>query len=422
MQPLQSNQVMDGISKSPGHPSPLHLPSKSPPGSPDGKNKTVPPLHPIWHPQQEKLLKQWGEVATCNRWLHYHSHMMYVRWTKWFTLPVIILSSLTGTLNFAQSSFPPQYQSMAPLIIGTVNLITGLITTIGSFLRVSELAEGNRVAALSYCKLASNIRVELLLPPSERTMNGSDFIALCRAEIDRLNEQTPDIPKKVEKQFKQYYKKWFTSIDDNEFYTPDILTLRSVEIFKEKAVVLAAKTDNKKTQDTESNNAKTILESLSTDQKEEGKPKGRSVFDGTSVRKWPKVENQSDKGQTVFTPTESTVSIDFLKEARQKELDSLKENGIVTKRASLAEPATIIHMRPSFGTRDNPTNDSINVLPEPSPSSLPSAVSVSVEPVPVPVPAPVEAVLVPVESVSAPDTKLATIALELFDDNNSSRK
>ena len=253
-------------------------------------------------------------------------------------------------------------------------------------------------------------------------MNGSDFIALCRAEIDRLNEQTPDIPKKVEKQFKQYYKKWFTSIDDNEFYTPDILTLRSVEIFKEKAVVLAAKTDNKKTQDTESNNAKTILESLSTDQKEEGKPKGRSVFDGTSVRKWPKVENQSDKGQTVFTPTESTVSIDFLKEARQKELDSLKENGIVTKRASLAEPATIIHMRPSFGTRDNPTNDSINVLPEPSPSSLPSAVSVSVEPVPVPVPAPVEAVLVPVESVSAPDTKLATIALELFDDNNSSRK
>ena len=345
MQPLPTNQFMDGISKSPGHPSPLHLPSKSPPGSPDGKNKTVPPLHPVWHPQQEKLLKQWGEVATCNRWLHYHSHMMFVRWTKWFTLPVIILSSLTGTLNFAQSSFPPQYQSMAPLIIGTVNLITGLITTIGSFLRVSELAEGNRVAALSYCKLASNIRVELLLPASERTMNGSDFIALCRAEIDRLNEQTPDIPRKVEKEFKQYYKKWFTSIDDNEFYTPDILTLRSVEIFKEKAVIL--KTDKEMN----------AIPGKDQDQKEEVKPKGRSVFDGTSVRKWPKVENQSDKGHTVFLPTEGTASIDYLKDARQKELESLKENGIVSRRATLSDPPTIIHMRPSFGTRDNSTTD-----------------------------------------------------------------
>ena len=189
----------------------------------------------VWHPQQEKLLKQWGEMASSNRWMHYNTHLMYVKLTMWFTLPVIILSSLTGTMNFAQSSFPLKYQGMLPLIIGGVNLITGMITTIGSFLRVSELAEGNRVAALSYGKIASNIRVELLLPVPQRTMNGGDFIAMCRSEMDRLTEQTPDIPRAIEKTFHSFFKK-ILSQGDEAFYTPDIMTLRPVEIYKDKPI------------------------------------------------------------------------------------------------------------------------------------------------------------------------------------------
>lgn len=190
----------------------------------------------IWHEQQEKLLKQWGETASANRWMHYRTHLSYVNLTRWFTLPVIILSSLTGTMNFAQSSFPIEYHSIIPLIIGAVNLIMGIITTVGSFLRVSELAEGNRVAALSYGKLASNIRVEMLLPPSERTMGGTDFIALCRADMDRLSEQTPDIPRKIEKQFLAMFKEVIAR-GDTEFYTPELLRLRPVEIYIKKGVV-----------------------------------------------------------------------------------------------------------------------------------------------------------------------------------------
>lgn len=195
----------------------------------------APPKPVVWHPQQEKLLKQWGEMASSNRWMHFNTHLMYVKLTMWFTLPVIILSSLTGTMNFAQSSFPVKYHSMLPLIIGGVNLITGMITTIGSFLRVSELAEGNRVAALSYGKIASSIRVELLLPLTQRTMNGSDFIATCRAEMDRLTEQTPDIPRAIERKFHASFKAMLSKGDDS-FYTPDILTLRPVEIYKDKPI------------------------------------------------------------------------------------------------------------------------------------------------------------------------------------------
>lgn len=184
-----------------------------------------------WHPQQEKLLKQWGETASSNRWMHHTAHLKYARMHMGFTLPVIILSSLTGTMNFAQSSFPPSYRTLVPIGIGIINIFTGIISTISSFLRVSELSEGNRVAALSYGKLASNIRVELLLPRTERTMSGSDFIAICRAELDRLTEQTPDIPVEIERKFNREFSTLIIQGDD-AFYTPNILTMRAVDIYK----------------------------------------------------------------------------------------------------------------------------------------------------------------------------------------------
>jgi hypothetical protein len=180
----------------------------------------------IWHPQQEKLLQQWGEVSSSFRWMHEQAHRMYKQQNMCFVLPVIILSSITGTLNFAQSSFPSEWHSSLPIFIGSLNLISGMVSTIASFLRVSELSEGNRVAAMSFGKLARNIRVELLLPTSERTADGRDFIAMCRAELDRLTEQTPDIPQCIEDMF-------IKKFDGQEFYRPEMTDLHPVEIYSD---------------------------------------------------------------------------------------------------------------------------------------------------------------------------------------------
>lgn len=182
----------------------------------------------IWHPQQEKLLKQWAEIATSFRWMHHRAHLRYASMHFWFTLPVIVMSSITGTMNFAQGTFPPEYETYIPLIIGSINLIAGIITTIASYLRVSELSEGNRVASIMFGKLSRNIRVELLLPISERTMDGGDFIAMCRSELDRLTEQTPDIPSKIESKFVRQFEQLLKTTD---FYPPELRDLHPVEIY-----------------------------------------------------------------------------------------------------------------------------------------------------------------------------------------------
>ena len=97
-----------------------------------------------WHKQQEVVLKKWAETASSYRYLHDRSFQKYTSQNMWFAIPVIVLSTITGTANFAQASFPESARALAPAIIGSLNLAAGLITTIAQFLRVSELLEGHR--------------------------------------------------------------------------------------------------------------------------------------------------------------------------------------------------------------------------------------------------------------------------------------
>ena len=178
-----------------------------------------------WHNQQEKILKKWAEVSSSYRYLHDRSYTLYSEKNLYFALPVIILSTITGTANFAQSSFPDSIRPYAPSLIGSLNLIAGLITTVSQFLRVSELLESHRVASLAFGKLSRNIAVELSLPVKERTSNGTTFLSTCRVELDKLIEQSPSIPLSILSKFDKKFS-------ESDFIKPDILEITSVEIYR----------------------------------------------------------------------------------------------------------------------------------------------------------------------------------------------
>ena len=145
----------------------------------------------VWHEQQENILKKWSEIGSSYRFMHDKAYLYFEKQNFRFALPVIILSTVTGTANFAQGSFPASWAVYVPLFIGFLNLTAGLLTTVAQFLRVSELLEGHRSASISYSKFSRNISVELSLPPDERSKNGREFIASSRVELDRLIEQSP---------------------------------------------------------------------------------------------------------------------------------------------------------------------------------------------------------------------------------------
>ena len=113
-----------------------------------------------------------------------------------FTIPVIIMSTLTGTANFAQERVPLEYRGYYSMGVGLVNIIAGIITTIQQFLKISELNEAHRVSSISWDKFYRKIRVELAKPPQERQMV-HDFLKSCTEEFDRLMETSPNIDKSV---------------------------------------------------------------------------------------------------------------------------------------------------------------------------------------------------------------------------------
>src|SRR6056300_533391 len=189
------------------------------------KRKELENRRDSWNEQHEIILKQWGEASGCYRYMHHRAFLMYKRLNMRFTLPVIVLSTLTGTANFAQEQFPPNLKPYVAPIIGGMNLIAGLIATIAQFLKVSELMESHRVAAMTYGKFSRTIRLELALPLSERTKDGSFMIEDCRAEYDRMIEQSPPIPSDILREFEKEFPY------DNKFYKPEIMHIQPIKLY-----------------------------------------------------------------------------------------------------------------------------------------------------------------------------------------------
>jgi hypothetical protein len=183
-------------------------------------------MEDLWNEYHENVLRQWGEASACYRYMHHRGFLLYKRLSLRFNLPVIVLSTVTGTANFAQTSFPAGMRSTVPSIIGGMNLIAGLIATIMQFLKINELRENHRTAALAHGALSRNIRLQLSLPREERKKEGLKFVEECKAEYDRLIEQSPPIPKNILISFEKEYP------IDGVFTKPEILTVRPIPPLK----------------------------------------------------------------------------------------------------------------------------------------------------------------------------------------------
>jgi hypothetical protein len=160
----------------------------------------------FWKKEEENLLKQWADKAQCYQWMHSRSHDIYSRKNALFTIPVIIISTITGTANFAQERFEDDIRTYVVISIGTLSIIAGIITTIYQFLKIAELNEGHRVSSLSWGKFYRNIKTELTRHPIDR-MPPLEMIKISRDEYDRLVELSPFMPMAVIKEFNSKFNK-----------------------------------------------------------------------------------------------------------------------------------------------------------------------------------------------------------------------
>jgi len=158
-----------------------------------------------WTIDHEDILVEWADKAMCYRWLHSRTHAMYSKLNYSYTIPVIIISTLTGTANFAQARVPLSYQGYFGMIVGFFNILAGIITTIQQFLKITQLNEAHRVSGIAWDKFYRNIKIEIARHPDER-MNVNQLLKMSKEEFDRLIETCPDIPDKIIDEFKTVFK------------------------------------------------------------------------------------------------------------------------------------------------------------------------------------------------------------------------
>lgn len=179
----------------------------------------------FWKREEEIIVKNWADKAQCYQWMHSRCREIYQKRNAWFSIPVIIISTITGTANFAQDRFPEDYKQYMVMAIGSLSIIAGIITTIYQFLKISELNEGHRVAAVSWGKFHNNLKTLVLRHPLDR-LSPNHAIKIYQDEYDHLIEISPVILKSVLKLFNSNFKK------NTELIKPEICSkLNTTEIF-----------------------------------------------------------------------------------------------------------------------------------------------------------------------------------------------
>lgn len=162
-----------------------------------------------WKDNEEDILKKWADKGACYKIMHDRAHKKLWCLNAWFSIPVIIFSTLAGTGNFSQGSFSSEWKQPLILSIGAINLLSAILATISQFLGVTESMEGHKTAAIAWDKFSRKIQVELSKDDSSR-QSIKQFLPSRQEEYDRLIENGPNLPTDI--------IRWFRTVIDTGDY------------------------------------------------------------------------------------------------------------------------------------------------------------------------------------------------------------
>jgi hypothetical protein len=145
-----------------------------------------------WNRELEKLLAEEGEKALGSAWIHNKCEDYYAGRNQWITIPCVVLSTLSGSASIGSQTMFEDAKTSS-LAIGAVSILVGVLQTLGSFWGFAKLQEAHRNADIQWAKLHRFISVEMTLPRNER-IQAKDMLKICREQIERLSETSPQAP------------------------------------------------------------------------------------------------------------------------------------------------------------------------------------------------------------------------------------
>ena len=170
-----------------------------------------------WHSSVERLLQRYCDEAQVRESLHRRGYYWYKRALTCFQLPIIILSAMSGSLQFLSKSYP-QYESN--IVTGTASLSIGvsIVSAVMTYLKLGEAKTKHEISQVAWQNFFNTVSHQLSLARSLRE-DPENFLTAIKTSYDRLFEISPICSRK----FILDLKKLISKVATDEFQVPPYL-------------------------------------------------------------------------------------------------------------------------------------------------------------------------------------------------------
>jgi len=146
-----------------------------------------------WTPEADELLEQWRNRAYAAQSAYYMMAERFTLWNYLLGIPVVTLTGLVGTAIFSNLDHGVP---SAHWVIGAVSILAAILSSLQTFLRLSESAANFSVAADWYSAIRRDAEELMALPRNMRGDARSRFDSI-RQEMNKVGQKAPALSEKL---------------------------------------------------------------------------------------------------------------------------------------------------------------------------------------------------------------------------------
>ena len=168
----------------------------------------------MWHESVEKMLQKYCDEAQVRESLHRRAFYWYKKNLTCFQLPIIILSALSGSVQFLSQSLP-EYESIIVTSTATLSIGVSIISAVMTYLKLGESKSRHEVAQIAWQNFHNTVAHQLGLARELRE-DPVDFLTEVKTNYERLFEMSP----MINQQFVKTVKKRVNNTSTDAFQVP----------------------------------------------------------------------------------------------------------------------------------------------------------------------------------------------------------
>lgn len=153
----------------------------------------------VWDDTQKKFIKQMIDRGKCYVSLYDSSFRLYKTLWLVYMIPVLAITTFSGVANLGQLGFlsdseqANQARIIYPIVLGILNIVAAIMTSLMQFFKIAEQKEAHRRAGKDWVQFVTDMEIIFFSQFSIELRNKKFNKMISKYKI--LLEKSPSIPK-----------------------------------------------------------------------------------------------------------------------------------------------------------------------------------------------------------------------------------